>query len=149
MYIRNISQADLQKVFANKIKRVQACMDARGHHFQKLLQVHSDLQNTPYIQIYGAQLQTSNTLLFCSSRCTSWSLASWRVFLSLPVKGRSEGQKLPSHNVMYMVFRQLVIARTDFLRNGCDAIHSERTGMHLFSVTCKYPLLTVAWVYIH
>jgi hypothetical protein len=32
--IRNISQADLQKVFANKIKRVQACIDARGHHFQ-------------------------------------------------------------------------------------------------------------------
>jgi hypothetical protein len=31
--IRNISQADLQKVFANKIKRVQACIDARGHHF--------------------------------------------------------------------------------------------------------------------
>jgi hypothetical protein len=35
--IRNISQADLQKVFANKIKRVQACIDARGHHFQHLL----------------------------------------------------------------------------------------------------------------
>jgi hypothetical protein len=34
-YIRNISQADLQKVFANKIKRVQACLDARGHHFQQ------------------------------------------------------------------------------------------------------------------
>ena len=33
-YIRNISQADIQKVFANKIKRVQACTDARGHHFQ-------------------------------------------------------------------------------------------------------------------
>jgi hypothetical protein len=36
-YIRNISQADLQKVFAIKIKRVQACTDARGHHFQHLL----------------------------------------------------------------------------------------------------------------
>jgi len=36
-YIRNISQADLQKVFANKIKRVQACIDPRGHHFQHLL----------------------------------------------------------------------------------------------------------------
>jgi hypothetical protein len=35
--IRNISQADQQKVFANKIKRVQACIDARGHHFQDLL----------------------------------------------------------------------------------------------------------------
>jgi hypothetical protein len=30
-YIRNISKADLQEVFANKIKRVQACIDARGH----------------------------------------------------------------------------------------------------------------------
>jgi hypothetical protein len=30
-YIRNISQADLQKVFANKIKWVQACIDAHGH----------------------------------------------------------------------------------------------------------------------
>jgi hypothetical protein len=36
-FIRNISQADLQKVFANKIKRVQPCIDARGHHFQHLL----------------------------------------------------------------------------------------------------------------
>jgi hypothetical protein len=36
-YIRNIAQADLHKVFANKIKRVQACIDARGHHFQHLL----------------------------------------------------------------------------------------------------------------
>jgi hypothetical protein len=36
-YIRNISQADLQKVFANKIKRVQACIDARGHYFQHIL----------------------------------------------------------------------------------------------------------------
>ena len=36
VYIRNISQADLQKMFANKIKRVQACMNARGHHFRHL-----------------------------------------------------------------------------------------------------------------
>jgi hypothetical protein len=36
-YIRNISQADLQKVFVNKIKRIQSCKDARGHHFQHLL----------------------------------------------------------------------------------------------------------------
>jgi hypothetical protein len=35
--IRNISQADLQKVFVSKIERVQACIDARGHHFQQLL----------------------------------------------------------------------------------------------------------------
>jgi len=36
-YVRNISRADMQKVFANKIKQVQACIDARGHHFQHLL----------------------------------------------------------------------------------------------------------------
>jgi hypothetical protein len=33
-YIRNISQADLQKVLANKIKRVQVCIDTHGHQFQ-------------------------------------------------------------------------------------------------------------------
>jgi hypothetical protein len=36
-FIRNISQADLMKVFANKIKWVQACVDAREPHFQHLL----------------------------------------------------------------------------------------------------------------
>jgi hypothetical protein len=36
-YIKKISQEDLLKVCANKIKRVQACIDARGHHFQQLL----------------------------------------------------------------------------------------------------------------
>jgi hydrogenase maturation factor HypF (carbamoyltransferase family) len=36
-YIGNLSQADLQKVFANKIKQVQAYIDACGHHFQCLL----------------------------------------------------------------------------------------------------------------
>jgi hypothetical protein len=36
-YIRNVSQEDLKKVFANEIKRVQVCSDARGHHFQQLL----------------------------------------------------------------------------------------------------------------
>jgi hypothetical protein len=36
-YIRNISQADLQKLFVNKIKLVQACLDARGYDFQHIL----------------------------------------------------------------------------------------------------------------
>jgi hypothetical protein len=35
-YIGNISQADLQKLFVNKINWVQACIAARGHHFQHL-----------------------------------------------------------------------------------------------------------------
>jgi hypothetical protein len=47
--IRNISQADLQKVFGNKFKRVQACIDARGHHFQQFLEVHSEFPNA-YLQ---------------------------------------------------------------------------------------------------
>jgi hypothetical protein len=42
------SNADLQKVLANKIKRVQTCLDARGHHFQHLLYVHSDFPNALY-----------------------------------------------------------------------------------------------------
>jgi hypothetical protein len=33
-YIRNITQADLQKVFVNEIKLVQTCIDTHGHHFQ-------------------------------------------------------------------------------------------------------------------
>ena len=37
VYIRNISQVDLRKVFVSKIKWVQACMDTCGHHFQHLL----------------------------------------------------------------------------------------------------------------
>jgi len=61
-------------------------------------------------------------------------LLDW-CFFSLPGHGRSEGQKLPSHNVMFRVIRQSVIARRDFLGSGCVAIHSERSGMHLFSVT--------------
>jgi len=48
-YVRNISQADLQEVFANKIKWVQACIDTRGHHFQRLLSVHSDYLNALYL----------------------------------------------------------------------------------------------------
>jgi hypothetical protein len=30
---QRFSERNLQKVFANKIKRVQACIDAGGHHF--------------------------------------------------------------------------------------------------------------------
>jgi hypothetical protein len=33
---RDFSKADLQKVFANKLKRFQACIDVRGHNFQHL-----------------------------------------------------------------------------------------------------------------
>jgi hypothetical protein len=35
--IRNISQVDLQKVFLNKLKQVQACIDTFGHYFLHLL----------------------------------------------------------------------------------------------------------------
>jgi hypothetical protein len=37
VFIGNISQADLQNVFANKIKRGQATIDTLGHHFQHIL----------------------------------------------------------------------------------------------------------------
>jgi hypothetical protein len=36
-YIRNISQADLQKMFVNKIIRVYTRVLAHGHYFQQLL----------------------------------------------------------------------------------------------------------------
>jgi hypothetical protein len=35
----DLPNADRHKVFANKIKRAQAFIDARGHHFQHLLLV--------------------------------------------------------------------------------------------------------------
>jgi hypothetical protein len=50
--IRSVSEADLQKAFANRIKRVQACINTRGYHFQYLLLVHSDFPNTLYSK-YG------------------------------------------------------------------------------------------------
>jgi hypothetical protein len=53
VFIRNISQADLQKVFVNESKWVQACIDTRAHHFQHLLQVHSDFLNKLYHKSYG------------------------------------------------------------------------------------------------
>ena len=37
VYIRNIWQTDLQKMFSYKSKRVKTCMDTRGHHFQHFL----------------------------------------------------------------------------------------------------------------
>jgi hypothetical protein len=48
-FIRNISQADLQKLFANKIKRVHACIDAREHHFQQLLYKCTETFRTHYM----------------------------------------------------------------------------------------------------
>jgi hypothetical protein len=39
-------------MFTNKIKRVQACTDARGHHFQHLLKVHSNFSNALYFRMY-------------------------------------------------------------------------------------------------
>lgn len=36
-FIHNITQEELRKVFDNKIKRVQACVVAKGEHFQQLL----------------------------------------------------------------------------------------------------------------
>jgi hypothetical protein len=49
--------ADLQKVFVNKIKRVQACIDARGHHFQHLLYVHSDFPNKDLQKVFANKIR--------------------------------------------------------------------------------------------
>jgi hypothetical protein len=49
--------ADLQKVFANKIKRVQACIDARRHHFQQLLYVQSDFPNADPQKVFANKIK--------------------------------------------------------------------------------------------
>jgi hypothetical protein len=36
-HIECITSEELEKVFGNKIKRVQACLNARGGHFEHLL----------------------------------------------------------------------------------------------------------------
>jgi hypothetical protein len=48
-------------VLGNKIKRVQARMDARGHHFQQHLQVHSDFPNTLYLYIHTQTLYSGRS----------------------------------------------------------------------------------------
>jgi hypothetical protein len=52
-----IPNADLQKVFANKIKRVQACIDARGHHFQQILWVHNDFPNADLRKVFANKIK--------------------------------------------------------------------------------------------
>jgi hypothetical protein len=46
--------ADLQKVFANKIKRIQACIDIRGHHFEH---VHSDFPNADLQKVFANKIK--------------------------------------------------------------------------------------------
>jgi hypothetical protein len=76
-YIRNISQANLQKVFANKIKRVQTYIDARGNHFQ--LSEHTVqlcMHGTKNIKLYETCKDTLSTDVDfgrchgATSRCT-------------------------------------------------------------------------------
>jgi hypothetical protein len=49
--------ADLQKVFMNKIKRVQDCIGARGHHFQHLLKVHSNFPNVDLQKLFANKIK--------------------------------------------------------------------------------------------
>jgi hypothetical protein len=53
----SVLDADLLKVFANKIKRVQACIDARGHHFQHHLYVHSDFPNADLQKVFANKIK--------------------------------------------------------------------------------------------
>jgi hypothetical protein len=62
-YIRNISQADLHKVFVNKIKLVQACIDSRGHHFQQHLQVYSDFPNADLQKVFANIIKCVETCI--------------------------------------------------------------------------------------
>jgi hypothetical protein len=47
------SRCALRLRFANTIKLVQACIDARGHHFQHLLKVHSDFPNADLQKVFA------------------------------------------------------------------------------------------------
>jgi hypothetical protein len=49
--------ADLHQVFANKIKRIQACIDAREHHLQHLLLVHSDFPNADLQKVFANKIK--------------------------------------------------------------------------------------------
>jgi hypothetical protein len=49
--------ADLQKVFANKIKRVQACIDASGHDFKYIFLVHSDFPNADLQKVFANKIK--------------------------------------------------------------------------------------------
>jgi hypothetical protein len=49
--------ADLQKVFTNKIKRVQACIEARGYHFRHLFQVHSDFPKADMQKVFTNKIK--------------------------------------------------------------------------------------------
>jgi hypothetical protein len=50
-------KADLQKVFANKIKRVQACIEASSNHFQHLLEAHSDFPNADLQKAFANKIK--------------------------------------------------------------------------------------------
>ena len=75
-YIRNISQVYLQKVFANKLKRVQACTDSRVHHFQHLLSVHSVFPNALY----------EGKVALPASTVADSTAAAYEIFLSSKLK---------------------------------------------------------------
>jgi hypothetical protein len=55
-------------VFANKVKRVQTCIDARGHHFQHLLYVHSDFPNALYKRLASGHGNDSDAFHVTSDR---------------------------------------------------------------------------------
>jgi hypothetical protein len=60
--------------------RVQACIDAHGHHFQHLLQVHSDFPNAQYNLTSGPKLsirKKMRILRFLQGR--GWGLRSSRL----------------------------------------------------------------------
>jgi hypothetical protein len=50
-------------VFANKIKRFQACIDAHGNHFQHLLQVHSEFPNADLQKVFANKIKRVQTCI--------------------------------------------------------------------------------------
>jgi hypothetical protein len=88
--------ADLQKVFANKLKWVQACIDACGHHFQQLLSVDSDFLNTLYNSILGISRFVGKKYMFYTKNRFQASRWSYRFQLIMDIKN-NKGIFIPGH----------------------------------------------------
>jgi hypothetical protein len=77
---------DLQEVYENKIKRVQACIDTRGHYFQHLLQTHSDLLNALLFRVrvrspsYPASKEHETNDIFICGQSGSTLFYKWHYF---------------------------------------------------------------------
>jgi hypothetical protein len=54
---QRLSERRSAEIFANKIKCVQGCIDACGHHFLHLLKVHSDFLNVDLQKVFANKIK--------------------------------------------------------------------------------------------